>query len=101
MIQRIEFGRTEPKAACACGGHGDHHASAPAAADAQEILVTGMTCAHCVKAVTQELTAIDGVTDVSVDLQAGGTSRVTFRAASPVDAQTIAAAIDEAGYSLA
>ncbi|MDQ1205451.1 heavy-metal-associated domain-containing protein [Microbacterium sp. SORGH_AS_0862] len=101
MIQPIEFGRTEPKAACACGGHGDHHASEPAAADAQEILVTGMTCAHCVSAVTQELTAIDGVTDVSVDLQAGGTSRVTFRAASPVDSQAIAAAIDEAGYSLA
>ena len=100
MIQPIEFGRTEPKAACACGGHGDHHASEPAAADAQEILVTGMTCAHCVSAVTQELTAIDGVTDVSVDLQAGGTSRVTFRSASPVDAQAIAAAIDEAGYSL-
>ncbi len=101
MIQRIEFGRTEPKAACACGGHGDHHASEPASADAQEILVTGMTCEHCVKAVTQELTAIDGVTDVSVDLQAGGTSRVTFRTTSPVDSQTIAAAIDEAGYALA
>lgn len=100
MIQRIEFGRTDPKAACACGGHGDHHASAPAAADAQEIFVTGMTCAHCVTAVTQELTAIDGVTDVSVDLQVGGTSRVTFRAASPVGPQAIAAAIDEAGYSL-
>ncbi len=101
MIQRIEFGRTEPKAACACGGHGDHHASEPAAESAQEILVTGMTCAHCVKAVTQELTAIEGVTDVSVDLQVGGASRVTFRAASPVDAQAIAAAIAEAGYSLA
>ncbi|GAB3149700.1 hypothetical protein GCM10027058_12530 [Microbacterium neimengense] len=101
MIQRIEFGRTEPKAACACGGHGDRHASEPATEGSQEILVTGMTCAHCASAVTQELTAIDGVTDVSVDLQAGGTSRVTFRSASPVDPQTIAAAIDEAGYSLA
>ena len=39
--------------------------------------VIGMTCDHCVAAVTEELTALEGVTDVSVDLVEGGTSPVT------------------------
>ncbi|MCW2826278.1 MAG: hypothetical protein JWQ91_3195 [Aeromicrobium sp.] len=63
--------------------------------------VTGMTCAHCVGAVTEELSALDGVTTVSVDLVAGGTSTVTVESAAPLDATTVAGAIDEAGYALA
>ena len=63
--------------------------------------VQGMTCGHCVKAVTEELTAIDGVTDVVVDLVNGGTSHVTITATEPVSDEAIAAAIDEAGYTLA
>ena len=39
--------------------------------------VTGMTCGHCASAVTSELKSLDGVSDVSVDLVAGGTSSVT------------------------
>ncbi len=67
----------------------------------QTVDVQGMTCGHCVKAVTEELTAIDGVSDVAVDLVSGGTSHVTITAAEPVSDEAIAAAIDEAGYTLA
>lgn len=59
--------------------------------------VTGMTCEHCVKSVTAEVSAIPGVSDVSVDL-AGGT--VTFTSAAAVDREVVRAAVDEAGYEL-
>lgn len=62
--------------------------------------VTGMTCEHCVKAVTTELRALDGVDDVQVDLVSGGTSAVTVRSAQPLPPQTLRAAVDEAGYDL-
>lgn len=63
--------------------------------------VTGMTCGHCTTAVTEELVALGGVTDVKVDLVAGGTSTVTVESDSPLDPDAVAAAIDEAGYALA
>lgn len=67
----------------------------------QTVAVQGMTCGHCVKAVTEEVSAIPGVTDVAVDLVNGGTSTVTISAAEPVSDEAIAAAIDEAGYTIA
>jgi copper chaperone CopZ len=63
--------------------------------------VTGMTCEHCVKAVTEELSALDGVQGVDVDLVAGGTSSVTVRSATPLSDDAVRAAVDEAGYELA
>ncbi|MCD9199324.1 heavy-metal-associated domain-containing protein [Aeromicrobium wangtongii] len=63
--------------------------------------VTGMTCEHCVAAVTEELTALDGVTAVSIDLVAGGTSDVTVESSAPLDTAAVAEAVDEAGYALA
>ncbi|MCW2839222.1 MAG: hypothetical protein JWR55_705 [Aeromicrobium sp.] len=63
--------------------------------------VTGMTCEHCVAAVTEELTAVAGVTAVSVDLVAGGTSDVTVVSSAPLDVAAVAGAVDEAGYALA
>jgi copper chaperone CopZ len=60
--------------------------------------VTGMTCGHCVNAVTTELSAIDGVTDVNVDLDTG---RATVTSEAPLDHDVVVAAIDEAGYQLA
>lgn len=64
--------------------------------------VTGMTCGHCANAVTSELKSLDGVTDVSVDLVANGTSSVTVSSTQPLDEAQVAAALDEAGdYQLA
>lgn len=62
--------------------------------------VNGMTCAHCVSAVTEELTGLPGVTGVTVDLVAGGTSAVAVASDAPLDEATVAAAVDEAGYEL-
>jgi copper ion binding protein len=59
--------------------------------------VTGMTCGHCVQAVTSEVSAIDGVTDVQVDLESG---RATVTSDQPLDAEAVAGAVDEAGYQL-
>jgi copper chaperone CopZ len=64
--------------------------------------VTGMTCGHCASAVTSELKSLDGVTDVTVDLVAGGTSSVTVTSTQPLDQSQVSAALDEAGdYQLA
>jgi copper ion binding protein len=60
--------------------------------------VTGMTCGHCVSAVTEEVTALPGVTAVDVDLASG---RLTVTSDAPVDDDTVRAAVDEAGYELA
>jgi copper chaperone CopZ len=59
--------------------------------------VNGMTCDHCRRAVTQEISAIDGVESVAVDLASG---TVTVSTTQPVDRADIAAAVDEAGYVL-
>src|SRR4051794_27006262 len=59
--------------------------------------VTGMTCGHCQRAVTDEIAAVDGVESVTVDLASG---TVTVTADRPLDRADIAAAVDEAGYAL-
>jgi len=59
--------------------------------------VTGMTCAHCVQAVTGELSTLPGVADVQVDL---GSGAVTVTSAAPLAADDVRAAVDEAGYGL-
>jgi copper chaperone CopZ len=59
--------------------------------------VTGMTCGHCAQAVTSEVSAIDGVTDVQVDV-ASGRVEVT---GDGVTEEAVRAAVDEAGYALA
>ncbi len=64
--------------------------------------VTGMTCEHCVHAVTGELKNLGGVSDVRVDLVPGGLSSVTVTSEAPLTGQQVAAALDEAGdYELA
>jgi copper chaperone len=64
-------------------------------------LVTGMTCGHCVSAVTQEITKIPGVQRVDVDLVVGGRSAVTVMSTEPVTPEAVRGAVDEAGYELA
>ena len=64
--------------------------------------VTGMTCEHCVHAVSSELKTVDGVTDVTVELVPGGPSVVTVTSARALPVGVVAAALDEAGdYRLA
>ena len=64
--------------------------------------VTGMTCGHCASSVASELEALDGVSDVNVDLVPGGPSTVTVTSTSPLEDTQLVAALDEAGdYQLA
>ncbi len=62
--------------------------------------VGGMTCGHCVAAVKEELSGLDGVTDVDVELVAGGVSPVIVTTDQPLDEEKVRAAVDEAGYEL-
>lgn len=59
--------------------------------------VAGMTCGHCVNAVTAELSAIEGVTDVAIELDTGA---VTVVSDPPLDPEAVRAAVEEAGYEL-
>ena len=59
--------------------------------------VEGMTCGHCVSAVTAEVSKLSGVTNVVVDL---GVGAVTVESDQPVDPLAFAAAIDEAGFAV-
>jgi copper ion binding protein len=59
--------------------------------------VSGMTCGHCVNAVTEEVSRLEGVTEVQVDLATGA---VTVTSAAPLDDAAVAAAVDEAGYEV-
>ncbi len=60
--------------------------------------VEGMTCDHCVRAVTGELLLLPGVQRVDVDLESGA---VTVISDNPLDRAEVAEAVDEAGYALA
>jgi copper chaperone CopZ len=60
--------------------------------------VTGMTCGHCVTAVTEEVSGLGGVTAVDVDLESG---RLTITSEGDLDDTAVAAAVDEAGYAIA
>ncbi len=62
--------------------------------------VSGMTCSHCVAAVTEEVSRIDGVDAVQIDLNAGGTSTVTVTSTETLPVDSVRKAVDEAGYTL-
>jgi copper chaperone len=59
--------------------------------------VSGMTCEHCVRHVTEEISSLDGVTSVDVDLSSG---RVTVASTKELGAGDVRAAVEEAGYQL-
>lgn len=63
----------------------------------QTFAVTGLTCGHCVGAVTSELSVLAGVQDVQIDLIANGTSTVRVTADQALSDDEVALALDEAG----
>ena len=91
---------------CSCCGPTPHvdTASTPAASDSSaggsspSYQVTGLTCGHCVKSVTQALQALPQVDDVQIDLAAGGVSTVTVTGVVPPE--MVRRAIEEAGYTV-
>jgi copper chaperone len=64
----------------------------------ETFIVTGMTCAHCVASVTEEISELASVEDVAVDLETGS---VTVTSSEPLDPAAVRAAVEEAGYDLA
>jgi copper ion binding protein len=60
--------------------------------------VTGMTCEHCVRSVSEEIGGLPGVRAVDVTL---GTGAVTVTSDAPLDQAAVRAAVEEAGYELA
>jgi len=68
----------------------------------QTFPITGLTCGHCVGAVTSELTVLAGVTDVQIDLVAEGTSTLRVTSDKALTDDQVSGALDEAGeYKIA
>ena len=65
--------------------------------DTTTFIVSGMTCGHCVAAVTEKVSRLDNVTSVEIDLPTG---TVAVRSTGPVDPVAFAAAVDDAGYEV-
>lgn len=63
-----------------------------------EYRVSGMHCQHCVTSVTEEVFTISGVTDVNVNLDSG---QLIVTSETEIPFESIVAAVDEAGYSVA
>ena len=61
-------------------------------------VVTGMHCDHCELSVQEEISELEGVLEVRADHRTG---QVTVTSTAPLDPAAVAAAVDEAGYSLA
>jgi len=84
-----------------CSADGSCHSGATSDAQSAGITtvykVSGMTCDHCEGAVSQEISALDGVTAVTAVAKTG---EVTVASAAPLDEESVRAAIDEAGYEL-
>ncbi len=60
-----------------------------------ELAITGMTCGHCVRAITNAVQDVEGVTSATVDL-ASNSAKVEGGA---IDIKKILEAIEEEGYS--
>ena len=65
--------------------------------DSRTYTVTGMTCAHCVSSVTEEVQEIPGVDNVDVVLETGA---LTVTSSQSLDDSAVRAAVEEAGYQL-
>jgi copper chaperone len=63
----------------------------------KKLKIKGMSCQHCVMAVTKAIGAIEGIKNVQVDLKNG---QATYEETKPVDAKTVADAVKKAGYEV-
>lgn len=61
------------------------------------VKIKGMSCSHCVAAVTKALGTVEGVSKVQVDLERG---LATYEEEAPVDPKVIERYLEEAGYSV-
>jgi copper chaperone len=66
--------------------------------DTSTYTISGMTCAHCVASVTEEVQEIPGVENVDVVLETGA---LTVTSSRSLDDEALRGAVEEAGYQLA
>ena len=100
-IERVDLGLQDAAGCSCCASSALSTPLIPPESSRQaEFKVEGMTCSHCVASVTEELSALEGVQSVCVELNAGGASTVTVSSTNTLDAESVRTAIDEAGYSL-
>lgn len=104
-LNLTDVSATTSDSGCACCSTTDAtEPTAQATANPTDVVstygVAGMTCGHCVGAVTDEIKALEGVNGVDVALVAGGTSTVTVTSVARLDDDQIAGAVTEAGYEL-
>lgn len=101
-IAQLPITATQGAHSCACCSTTQAHETADISAGIVSATydVAGMTCDHCVRSVTEELTAIPEVTSVEVALEPDGASAVTVHSDAPVARAVVSAAISEAGYRL-
>ena len=64
----------------------------------EKVKIQGMSCQHCVMAVTKALSKIGGLRDVKVDL---GKGEASFENSDQVSREKITQAIEEAGFKVA
>lgn len=74
------------------------HAMGHTATIQTNVSVSGMTCGHCVSAVSEEIESLAGVESVDIDLNAGGISTVTITSTQELSPSEIGEAVAEAGY---
>ena len=67
----------------------------------KNIKVQGMTCDHCVNAVTDALNKISGVTGVNIALNTDAPTPVNIVADNDISDADIKLAVEEAGYTIA
>jgi copper chaperone CopZ len=87
-------------ACCAPAAAEPDERSAHDASVAADYLVSGMTCQNCVSHVTSDLTSLDGVVAVEVDLVANGVSTVRVLSDAPIDRAVIVEAVADGGYEV-
>ncbi len=61
------------------------------------IKIKGMSCGHCIRAVTEALEGVDGIENVSVSLEMGS---ATFDDDGSVNMDALRSAIEDAGYEV-
>ena len=96
---RTEFplSAAEPSGCSCCSP--DAGTQTPGPVEGFEYSVEGLTCGHCVQTVEKAVKAVDGVKSATVDLVAGGVSRLTV--AGTVTGTAVREAVSGAGYSIA
>lgn len=101
--RELSLTATDASSGCACCSPSTEVNQEPVASAGQEsdtYQVAGMTCGHCESSVKEELLKLPGVTSVAIDLHPGAQSAVTVISDGPVSAETVRAAIAEAGYEV-